>query len=73
MYPNLYLLVRDWFGADWKGLRFINMFGFMVALAFIAAAIVIGSELKRKSKAGLLHFQEEKIMVGKPAGLVELL
>jgi phosphatidylglycerol:prolipoprotein diacylglycerol transferase len=72
MYPNLYLLVRDWFGADWKGLRFINMFGFMVALAFISAAIVIGSELKRKSKEGLLHYQEEKITVGKPAGLLEL-
>ena len=73
MYPNLYLLFRDWFGADWKGLRFINMFGFMVALAFIAAAIVIGSELKRKSKDGLLHYQEEKITVGKPATLAELL
>ena len=73
MYPNLYLLVRDWFGADWKGLRFINMFGFMVALAFIAAAIVIGSELKRKSREGLLHYQEEKITVGKPASIAELL
>src|SRR5258705_12905511 len=73
MYPNLYFLVRDWFGVDWKGLRFANMFGLMVALAFIAAAIVIGSELKRKSREGLLHFQEEKITVGKPASLVELL
>ncbi len=73
MYPNLYLFFRDWFGVDWKGLRFINMFGFMVALAFITAAIVIGSELKRKSKEGLLHYQEEKITVGKPAGLIELL
>ncbi|HTE11377.1 MAG TPA: hypothetical protein VK645_10405, partial [Chitinophagaceae bacterium] len=73
MYPNLYFLVRDLFGVDWKGLRFANMFGFMVAIAFITAAIVIGSELKRKSKEGLLHFQEEKITVGKPAGIAELL
>lgn len=73
MYPNLYFLVRDWFGADWKGLRFANMFGLMVAVAFIAAAIVIGSELKRKSKEGLLQYKEEKIVVGKPASLVDLL
>ena len=73
MYPNLYYVVNDWFGLDWKGLRFINMFGFMVALAFIAAAIVIGSELRRKSKEGLLHYEEEKITVGQPAGISELL
>ncbi len=73
MYPNLYLLFRDWFGVDWKGLRFVNMFGFMVALAFISAAIVIGAELKRKSKQGLLHYQEEKITVGRPASIIELI
>jgi prolipoprotein diacylglyceryltransferase len=74
MYPNLYFLFRDWFGTErLKGLRFINMFGFMVALAFIAAAIVLTAELKRKSKEGLLHYEEQKITVGKPASLAELL
>ncbi|MFT3934311.1 MAG: prolipoprotein diacylglyceryl transferase [Chitinophagaceae bacterium] len=73
MYPNLYFLIRDWFGLDWKGLRFANMFGMMVAIAFITAAIVIGSELKRKSKEGLLQYREEKITVGKPASFAELL
>ncbi len=73
MYPNLYFVLRDMFGVEWKGLRFINMFGFMVALAFITAAIVISAELKRKSKQGLLHCEEEKIIVGQPAGMVELL
>jgi phosphatidylglycerol---prolipoprotein diacylglyceryl transferase len=75
MYPNLYYLFRDWFGAgeSLRGLRFINMFGFMVALAFIAAAIVLTAELKRKSKEGLLHSEEQKVIVGKPASLVELL
>ena len=73
MYPNLYFVFRDWFGVEWKGLRFINMFGFMVALAFITAAIVLGSELKRKSKQGLLHYQEQKITVGQPASFAELL
>jgi phosphatidylglycerol:prolipoprotein diacylglycerol transferase len=75
MYPNLYYLFRDWFGAGerLKGLRFINMFGFMVALAFIAAAIVLTAELKRKSKEGLLHYEEQKIIVGKPASVAELI
>jgi prolipoprotein diacylglyceryltransferase len=73
MYPNLYFVFRDWFGVEWRGLRFINMFGFMVALAFITAAIVLSAELKRKSKQGLLHFQEQKIIVGEPAGILELL
>ena len=45
----------------------------MVALAFIAAAIVISSELKRKEKQGLLVPREETITVGKPASLWELL
>ena len=73
MYPNLYYLLRDWFGVEWKGLRFINMFGFFVAMAFIAAAIVLASELKRKGKEGLLQYEEEKITVGKPASLSEIL
>jgi phosphatidylglycerol---prolipoprotein diacylglyceryl transferase len=74
MYPNLYYVLHDWFGVEkWKGLRFINMFGFMVALAFIAAAIVLTAELKRKSQQGLLHYEEEKITVGQPAGIAELI
>lgn len=73
MYPNLYYVVRDLFGLDWKGLRFANMFGFMVALAFLAAAWVLSRELKRKSGEGLLQYEEEKITVGKPAGIAELL
>jgi phosphatidylglycerol---prolipoprotein diacylglyceryl transferase len=74
MYPNLYYVLHDWFGVEkWKGLRFINMFGFMVALAFIAAAIVLSAELKRKSQQGLLHYGEQKITVGQPAGIAELI
>jgi phosphatidylglycerol---prolipoprotein diacylglyceryl transferase len=73
MYPNLYFVLRDLFGLEWKGLRFINMFGFMVALAFISAAIILTAELKRKSKQGLLHYEEEKITVGQSAGIIELL
>jgi len=72
MYPNLYYLVRDWFGAELKGLEFLNMFGLMVALSFIAAAIVLRKELQRKEKQGLLLPREETITVGKPASITEL-
>ena len=73
MYPNLYYAFKDLFGVEWTGLRFINSFGFFVALAFVAAAMVLTHELKRKSKLGLLHYEEAKITVGEPASLGELL
>jgi phosphatidylglycerol---prolipoprotein diacylglyceryl transferase len=73
MYPNLYYVFKDWFGVEWKGLSVLNTFGLLVAIAFIVAAIVISSELKRKEKQGLLSPREEIITVGKPASLSELL
>jgi phosphatidylglycerol---prolipoprotein diacylglyceryl transferase len=72
MYPNLYYLFRDWFGVEWKGLQFINSFGFFVALAFVVAGALLAYELKRKAKQNLLHFTEQKLVVGKPASLLEL-
>lgn len=75
MYPNLYYAFKDLFGVDekWKFLRFVNSFGFFVALAFVAAAVVLANELKRKSKQGLLQYEEARIVVGKPASTSELL
>jgi prolipoprotein diacylglyceryl transferase len=73
MYPNLYYAFKDLFGIDWKPLRFINSFGFFVALSFILAAVVLVAELKRKSKEGLLQPTEINVMVGKPATVAELL
>ena len=73
MYPNLYYVFKDWFGIEWKGLSVLNTFGLLVAIAFIVAAIVISSELKRKEKQGLLTPREEIITVGKPASLSEIL
>ncbi|MEO6404557.1 MAG: prolipoprotein diacylglyceryl transferase family protein, partial [Ferruginibacter sp.] len=52
---------------------FLNTFGFMVAIAFVVAAIVISSELKRKEKSGLLLPREEFITVGKPASTADLI
>ena len=73
MYPNLYYAVQDLFGIEITGLKLINSFGFFVAIAFIAASAVLSAELKRKEQEGLLIHQEEKIIVGAPASLQDLL
>lgn len=73
MYPNLYFAFKDLFGVEWPFLRFVNSFGFFVAIAFILSAIVLAAELKRKSSEGLLHPKEMQVMVGRPATAGELL
>ncbi len=72
MYPNLYYVFKDWFGVEWKNLAFLNTFGLFVALAFIAAAVVLSSELKRKETLKLLLPREEMITVGKPASMMDI-
>ena len=73
MYPNLYYVFKDLFGLELPALRFINSFGFFVAIAFLVAAALLAAELKRKSKEGLLQPTEEEIMVGKAATPGELI
>lgn len=73
MYPNLYYIFKDWFGVHWETLKLFNSFGLMVALAFLAAAWVLSSELRRKERLGLLLPREETIEVGKPATATELI
>lgn len=73
MYPNLYYAFKDLFGVDWKFLRFVNSFGFFVAIAFIISALVLTAELRRKSKQGLFQPTEMQVMVGQPASLGDLL
>lgn len=73
MYPNLYYAFKDLLGVEIPGLRFVNSFGFFVALAFLAAAWVLTMELKRKSQQGLLQFEETRITIGKPASAGELI
>jgi phosphatidylglycerol:prolipoprotein diacylglycerol transferase len=73
MYPNLYYAFEDLFGIKVGVLRFVNSFGFFVALAFLLAAYVLTRELKRKERDGLLQSQDVKITVGQPASAGDLL
>jgi prolipoprotein diacylglyceryltransferase len=72
MYPNLYYVFEDFFGIRIGILRFVNSFGFFVAIAFLVAAALLSRELKRKSKEGLFKPTERKIVVGGPATPAEL-
>jgi phosphatidylglycerol:prolipoprotein diacylglycerol transferase len=75
MYPNLYYAFKDLFGVGehWKFLRFVNSFGFFVALAFIAAAITLSKELLRKEREGVLQGRDEMVTIGNPAKPTELI
>ncbi len=73
MYPNLYYAFKDLFGIELGGLKLVNSFGFFVALSFILSAWILTLELKRKQNLGQFSFTEEKIMVGAPASVTELL
>jgi len=74
MYPNLYQFLKDVFGGDPPGFtRYINSFGFFVALAFLLSGFLLIRELKRKERQGLLSPKEETIRVGEPASVWELL
>jgi phosphatidylglycerol---prolipoprotein diacylglyceryl transferase len=72
MYPNLYYAFKDLFGVSWNGLRYVNSFGFFVAISFLAAAYILTLELKRKERSGFLYGKDVKIVVGKPASIGEL-
>ncbi len=54
MYPNLYYAFKDLFGVEWPFLRFVNSFGFFVAISFILSAIVLGGGIKTKKQGGFI-------------------
>lgn len=73
MYPNLYYLFKDAFGWNLPALKIVNTFGFCVAISFLVCAWLLVKELKRKQAAGYFTYKEVNIVVGQPAGVVELL
>lgn len=72
MYPSLYYAFKDLFGIDLPFLKMVQMFGFFVALAFIASAYFWTKELKRKENEGLLTAGTVKILKGQKATSSEL-
>ena len=72
MYPNLYYVLKDWFGVEWSFLKLFNTFGFFVAMAFIVGAWVLTIELKRKQSLGLFVHTDKKITIGEPANGLDL-
>lgn len=73
MYPNLYYAFKDLFGIELSGLKLINSFGFFVALCFIISAWALTLELRRKQQQGLFSYTEEKIVIGAPASMMDLI
>ena len=65
MYPTLYHAffqsILDLFGVSIPGFKIVMMFGFFVALAFLAASWVITLEFKRLEKEGILKSVQKKI------------
>lgn len=71
MYPTLSDLLKDLFGINLP--LPIQMFGFMVAMAFVIGHYVIAAELKRKSQLGLMMPITRTVIEGLPASRNELL
>ncbi|MCB0769748.1 MAG: prolipoprotein diacylglyceryl transferase [Flavobacteriales bacterium] len=73
MYPTLYHALLDLTGLDLPGLKFLNSFGFFVALAFLFASWTLGLELRRREGLGLLQPVTRKVTIGLPATPLELI
>jgi phosphatidylglycerol:prolipoprotein diacylglycerol transferase len=52
MYPTLYHAIKDLFGLDIPAFKIVMMFGFFVAIGFLAAIWSMTSEFKRREKNG---------------------
>ena len=72
MYPTLYHAFLDLFGLELQGLKLINTFGFLVALAFLGAARTLASELDRKYQQGKLPASTRKYEPPRPPSLVDV-
>lgn len=68
VYPNLYFLVKDWFGIEIPLFKIIQMFGLFMAFSFLAAYWVMTKELKRLEENGTLRSFTRKVWVDKAPG-----
>lgn len=72
MYPTLYHAFVDLFGIELSGLKFLNSFGFFVALAFLVAGWTLSLELTRKTRQGLITGTTRMVWEGQPARPLDL-
>ena len=70
MFPRISDLINYLLGTDLE--IPIQSYGLMLALSFIAGAVILYIELKRKEKAGQIHPHVETVLTGAPASLQEL-
>ncbi len=73
MYPTLYHAFLDLTGLDLPFLKFLNSFGFFVAVAFILASWTLALELKRMGRAGLIPSTTRTDTIGERAKPSELI
>jgi len=71
MYPTISDLLNDLFGINIP--LPIQSFGFMMAMAFLAAAYTLSLELKRLEGLGKISSHKMKVQVGLPASITELI
>lgn len=71
MYPTIYDLVLDLFGLSIPLLKLVQSFGFMVAMAFVAASFTLSLELRRKERDGLLTPFTERVWIGKTSSVMD--
>lgn len=73
MYPDFEHLLESLLGVDVPGwLSLFKTFGFMVAMAFLAAAYVLVQDLKRKEALGWMRPTTRTEVIGKQPSLQEL-
>ena len=70
MFPTLSTLLEYLFGINLP--LPIQMFGFWVAIAFIAGYWAFTKEFNRKEKLGIVHPFERELTIGEPASVAEL-
>ncbi len=73
MYPDLSYIMHAVFGTQPdNALSIVKTFGLFLILSFIASAVVLYYELRRKGREGLLSPVQENIVVGRPATRSEI-
>jgi phosphatidylglycerol---prolipoprotein diacylglyceryl transferase len=72
MYPSLFELFQDLFGIEINALRLFQMFGTIVAIAFLLCAYVFAKELRRKEAEGKLTATFRKVLKGAKVSTNEL-